>query len=423
MKQLTLGNESIAFQTGDFFKDLIKLITDIRDSGARTEQDFAKHMIAIDKCIFDHTGITCSSQPIPDYENAFVILPMMTKGNVLSRPDFRKFQQKHWDADTISFLNVEKKGWIDPANSRVGGAFSEIVFRTYVGTYYFTDKRSTVEECAATIIHELGHAYTFIQFIADTLIVNNVLQRSYQELIDGKPDKKIKIILTKAADDMCIKNRDWLEAVNDETDEAVAFRLLVTAVQIEERKMDNKRYFTINAAEELADIFAARHGAGRAIVSMRSKRISMPRQSYDIMQNVAWTIFWAVFIPFSPLGGGLLASVGALATILGFSRAGSEMDITKFKQEAQKMRNQFVENIKVGKLPKDQIAAIIDNINFTDKTIQSYQGSIDQPAVVKFMDMFRRGKMDARASREYTDKLEVLVANDLFIRAAQFGTR
>jgi hypothetical protein len=43
--------------------------------------------------------------------------------------------------------------------------------------------------------------------------------------------------------------------------------------------------------------------------------------------------------------------------------------------------------------------------------------------MIRFFDMFRRGRMDARSSREYTDKLEVLVSNDLFIRSAQLAAR
>ena len=422
MKQLYIGNESIAFQSGAFFKDVTAIIQAIRDNKNRTVQDMAKYLLRLDKCVYDHTGVNLNSSTLDEYDDAFVVVPMLTKGNVLNRDSFNKYIKKHWDADTLSFYNVEKKGWIDPANSRVGGAFSEIVFSSFVSTDHICSKKYTAEETAFVVIHEVGHAYTFLQSLTDTLIVNAVLQRTYQELTSNGVDKKVKVILTKAADSMNIKGREWLEAINDDSDGDVAFKLLVTAVNIEPRGMDNKRYFTQNAAEELADIFAVRHGAGRALVSMRAKNDYSVSESYLLLRNSAWAIQWALWIPLFPIIGGVLALGSLFSVGRGLHLASNARDVTQFKHEAQKARNQFVEHLKISKLPKEQIAAIIDDINFTDKTIQDYQFEDNEPMIVKFMDMFRRGKMTARASREYTDKLEVLVANDLFIRAAQLGS-
>ncbi|BAW19224.1 putative virion structural protein [Ralstonia phage RP31] len=420
MKLLNLGTESIAFQTGAFFKDLTLLVQDLRASGSSGEDAMSKFCVRIDKCISDHTGITTNTKFWPGGDNAFVVVPGLARGNVLNRMSFNKFLDKNFDADKLSFYNLEKKGWIDPANSRVGGAFSEITFRMFIGEAFLLGSTFTPEEAASVILHETGHAYTFLQFLADSIVVNVVLQRTWQELTNANADKKVKLILTKAADDMAVESRDWLEAVQDGTDPEVAFRVLVTAVQVEPRLMDNKRYFSMDTAEELADIFAARHGAGRAIVTMRSK-FQSDSKSYGILLGIGWSLLGLLSAPIAPEVGIPIFLMGALITISGVHAAGNQLDVTTFKQEAKKMRNQFVEKLKQSGLPKEEIAEAVESIELTDEIVQKYNGDFSPPMVVKFLDMFRRGKMDARASREYTDRLESLAANDLFIRAAQLG--
>ena len=421
MKQLNIATESIAFQTGAFFKELTMCVQDLRALEVVKEDDLTKFCIRIDQCIYKHTGLSTNVKVWQGGDNAFVLVPSLARGNVLNRQSFNKFLDKNFNADKISFLNLEKSGWINPAESRVGGAFSEVNFRMFVGEMFLLGKTFTPEEAAAVILHEVGHAYTFIQFLADTIVVNTVLHRTYQELTSGGADKKVKIILTKAADDMALKNREWLEAVEDTTDKDVAFKVLVTAVQIEPRNMDNKRFFSMDTAEELADIFAARHGAGKAIVTMRSKFVSMPQQSYGIMAGIGFTILGLGLVFLAPEAI-FISLFGALLTYAGASEASRAVDITSFKQEAKKMRNQLVEKLKLSKLPKEEVAETIESIDLVDKIIQGYQGSgLDQATAVKFFDMFRRGKMEARASREYTDRLENLATNDLFIRAAQLN--
>lgn len=426
MKLLSLGNESIAFQSGAFFKDLALVIKDLRESTDNSRDKLSKAAVRIDKCVFDHTGISVNTYMLTQQnDEAFIALPALTRGNVLSRAAFNKFLEKNFDPKTLSFYNLEQKGWIDPGASRVGGAFSEIIFKQYYSVNWLMNKRFTPEELAGVILHEIGHAYTFLQFLADTIVVNSVLQRTWQELTSQNADKKVKLILTKAADDLRIKNRDWLEPIEDKDDGAVAFKVFATAVAIEPRAMDNKRYFSGTAAEELADIFAARHGAAMAIVSMRSKFIS-GYKSYDYLLPLGWTLFGLVMIPFLAPVGLMMGCLGAFATLYTAYEQGSDAwsakDITSFKQEAKKMRNQMIEKIKTGPLPKDEVAELVAQIELTDELIQNYEGDLPPTLLVKFFDMFRRGKVDARASREYSDRLEDLAANDLFLHAAKLGT-
>lgn len=421
MKQLNIATESIAFQTGAFFKELTLCVQDLRDIEVAKEDDITRFCVRVDQCIYKNTGISTNVKFWKGGRNAFVLVPTLARGNVLNRMEFGKFLEKNFDANKVSFLNLEKKGWIDPATSRVGGAFSEVNFSLYLGEAFLFGKEFTIEEAAAVILHEVGHAYTFIQFIVDTVVVNSVLQRTYQELTNADADKKVKIILTKAADDLTMKNREWLESIENNTDNEIAFKVFVTAVQIEPRNMDNKRFFNMDAAEELADIFAARHGAGRAIITLRSKFQLQPPQSYGIMASIAWSLVGICLIPVAPAAL-VLTYFGIVFAIVGSVSAASANDITSLKHEAKKMRNQFVERIKLSNIPKEELVEIIESIELADSIIQNYTSNdVNQAVAVKFFNMFRRGKMDARSSREYTDQLESLAANNLFIRAAQLG--
>ena len=109
---------------------------------------------------------------------------------------------------------------------------------------------------------------------------------------------------------------------------------------------------------------------------------------------------------------------------VGASVAGNTADPTSFKKSATKMRNQCVENLKLTQLPKADVDAILASIESIDELIQtSHENPAAAPAMVRFMDMFRRGKMDARSSSDYNDKLEALVSNELFVQSAKLGNR
>lgn len=423
MKFLHTATESIAFQSDAFFRALTLLIQDHRETGENGEDAMNKFMVRLDKCIYDHKGIKTNTRLWVGSDNAFIVIPALTRGNVLNSREFNKFLEKNFDADKMSIHDLQKKGWIDPSEARVGGAFSEVLFRMFIGSDILYGARFTPGEAATAILHEVGHAYSFLQFLADTVIVSGVLQRTWQQLTNANADKKVKIILTKAAEDMGIETTDWLQPISNETDPEVAYRVLVGAVAIESREMDNKRFFTLDSFEELADIFAIRHGAARELVSLRSKLRFDAKQNYGILSSTGLAILGALALPTIPLAGGFLILIAALAGVGGVAEAASARDITTFKHTAAKARNQMVDQLKQINVDPDDIKAAIENITAIDEYIQKASPELDQPLLVKFIDMFRRGKMDARASREYTDRLEQIVSNDLFIRAAQFGTK
>lgn len=426
MKQLSLGMESIAFQDTAFFKALTCIFTDILESGVKSDQELVPYLTRLDRCAYDFIKITTLTISHNDTSDNFALAsPSLSKGNVLNPAKFNQWLDKNFSINDNTFFNVVKSGWVDPTNSQVGGAFSEIVNKIYVARGFIFNKRYTAEDLAAAYLHEVGHAFNFICFLADNVIVNHVLQRSYQELTSQNVDRTVRVILEKTATDLDIKNKSWLEAIEVNTDKDVAFRILVAAVQIEPREMDNKRFFDYNTSEELADIFAARHGAAKAIVTLRSK---MPPAKTDIgfitrtavMYSLLGTLLQVVSGPV----GAVFAFAGLFTTAKALQLAGNTPDIATFKQQATKMRNQLVEQLKQTKLPKDEINPILDSLDAIDDLIQADRDTkAATPALVRLIDLLRRGKIDARASREYTDKLEVLVANDLFVRAAQFRAK
>lgn len=424
MKHLSIATESIAFQSTAFFKDMTLIVTDLIASGKQTDEAAAPYFARIDRCVYDHIGITTSMKLWGNVEAAVILVPALAKGNVLHGPSFSKWLDKKFDAEKLSFLNIDKKGWVDPLTSRVGGAFSEIVFNAYIGGGFLFSKKYNAEEIATQIIHEVGHAFTFLQFIADTVIINAVLQRTHQELMSKNVDATIRVTLTRAADELAIKNRAWLEALETTSDREVAFRLLVSAVQIEPREMDNKRYFSQDACEELADIFVARHGGARALVSARSKFSYAYPSSFGVLSSVAFSAYGIIMLSIIAFIGVVFIFLSTFILFGSLNLAAAMPDITTFKKSATKMRNQMIEQLKQSKLPKEDILAAIANIEAIDEMIQSSrENTAAVPSIVRFIDMFRRGKMDSRTSREYTDKLEVMVSNDLFLRAAQLGTR
>lgn len=422
MEHLNIATESIAFQTGLLYKELTAIFKDCHSVAKHTEESLNAIFTRVSKVTLEHTGISTMVQQYPGSDNAFVLIPALAKGHVLNNVNFNQFLGKYFDIDKSSFHDLEKKGWLDPVNSRVGGAFSEIIFKVFMSDVFIKPGKYTAEEVASVYLHEVGHAYTFIQFVADSVIVSHVLQRTQQELMGGNADGKVKILLTKAAEDVRLTERDWIQVVKEDTDKTAAFNLLVTAVALGTNNRDGKQYFTKDASEELADIFAFRHRAGKALLTARSKFPTGSMTIFgtgDVVRGVFLVVAAVVSAPLSGGVGIFMGILGATITAWALEEAATVPDVHTFKYEAQKIRNQFVEILKQSKLPKEDVAEAIDGIETADKLIQNYKKDVDPTLLVRFMDMFRRGKMDQRATREYLTKLEDLSANDLFIRSAE----
>lgn len=164
---------------------------------------------------------------------------------------------------------------IDYKQAKVGGVYSQIPVNIFIGTEFFGSK-FTMEEVAAIILHELGHAYTYFYYLGRMYFANFLIASYAQEIVGTRDVDRRKILLKGA------ERRLGIEIYNPNA--------LVEQPSLDKNKMETlfinaHRYTLANttgtdiydfrSCEQLADYFATMHGAGPHLISGLNKFYEM----------------------------------------------------------------------------------------------------------------------------------------------------
>lgn len=164
----------------------------------------------------------------------------------------------HFKADELL------KGTIDLKNIRVSGFYSQIKFLVKFTSQMFDGTLTALELCAV-YLHELGHAWTMLEMMGQTMITNTILAESLGKLSpEDSPERVFEV--GKAA---------IIMAEGDVPDEIEDLNHIVVAVQIGQehrlqRRLESK-FVGDRLVERLADQFAARYMVGASLVTAFSK--------------------------------------------------------------------------------------------------------------------------------------------------------
>ena len=429
MKVLNLGLESISFQSGAFFRELVEIITKARAGGGKDKKEREEVGKQIALCTAKHTNIQTTVEFIDNFNNACIYPKFFTPENVLYNHSAKEvFKQYYAELANIR-AGTTIEGWVNTANSTVGGEFAKMVHATYYDTsFIFSNKKFSAEGAASIVLHEIGHGFTFFQFLADTVMLNVVLQQTYQELLGAKDEKDIKMIVSRSRKRLKLENAsDWSTETYSK-DAGTIINVIATEAVMQRSSEDNKRYYTQNTAEELAEIFAVRHGGAAGLIEIRQYFASssdIANMNFCVISSAmvgAAAILVTALVPALAPVTGIIALAAISVAAGGLLSASSMPEFTKFSQTIGKIRNQLVERLKQNNLPADVLK---ETLSCIDVAVKAIEDTPDQnvPMLVAFFNFMRLDKKNAAAWREYTDKLEHMATNELFVRAARLVSK
>lgn len=444
MKTLNIATESIAFQSKAFFRSLVALIKDYRASDKSTLTR-ATTLRNISMTISEHTNLLISVRESGATDtNAMIIYPLINPHNVISNRDLKAEVVKIVQSANRKRFPEIVEGWVDPVSATVGGYFANIPHAMWMGSDMLDSKIFTEEEIAGAILHETGHAYTSLQFVADTVISNIILEEAARKYAAEPDYKKSRIILDQASMDVGDNDRTWTYEITDSTTKEVGVRVFLMHTQAARLAADNKRKYTYNNSEELADIFAVRHGAGEALMTLRAKYAANKLNTGTARFNRTSTYFFLMTRLVMAVAGGVVGgmitvnsipsvapgigalivavnvinAVGAVKEIAtNFGLALSAPDMATNRTMITKVRNQMINALKDNDLPADARKELLKGIDAGFVILSDEINEADTTFVELLVDFFDRGRVDRRLSREYTDRLEMLTNNELFAKA------
>lgn len=427
MKHLQVATESIAFQSKVFFTELTSIVTDMRADGlVESRENYKNLMECLSRCIFKNTGIMSDPYVFDagSYENAFVMVPTLSPSNVLNSGRLELF---NWALNNgLKSKTQNYEGMVDTKNARVSGDLSKINHRMGFSLAYIRKNNELSDsEVAAIILHEVGHAFTYLQYLTDQMMALHTVTTAWQEITSGAHGTT-EIVLKRAAKELGISDTGWIKETAGKNADISVTLLCSAAVRVD-ASTDNKRFYTMDTAEELADIFAVRHGAAREVIKIRSY-YGNPQPRYNIRSNL---LFSTVMLALTTAAvGAAVPLIGMFTFVIAISAgmhflkenksAAQAPSWTTVAQKLSKVRNQVVEQIKLCDLDPKEFKETLATIELADRLIKD-EGVFEKPVAEAFYDYFRSGKKSAEALREYTDRLETLISNDLFVAAARLG--
>lgn len=321
-------------------------------------------------------------------------------------------------------------GWVDRVNGKVHGIFKEIDFDSKIS--YGLIRKGTGAGMAATILHELGHAWTLLEYLTG-VVTRNYTLGSIAQIIMKQTDNETKVLIVDKLK-LSITNKGNYPHLNNTEYQTATGRkftttddLLETQVVLDSKSGDSLAVYLINAgvkpfysdtgnyfydtsgAEFLADQFATRFGAGLDLVMDLHEVYDMHPERSLFTRCIATALeLFVIAVPW-------VAIIVILATAL------SPYPIKQYddpKDRIIRIRNELTDALKNGDLSNDRKRGYINDIEKCNILLKEYHRYFSPIAFVTRILLPSKRKLynDMR----FQKKIEALANNNLFVTATKF---
>lgn len=409
-KRLSIGLEAIQVQNDLFFKELTLAFQRMRTEKAY-EGDALKR-IGFEEIIKRHTGLKVKFKVEKNNDiNAYVIPPMVDKNN----PLIYDWWKPHIDnTDVKKFIKARRsdiiKGSVDLKQGKVYGIFTEIEHQLTVYKGLCESTLLCDEERAAVTLHEVGHLFTYYEFLGHTLTTNVILHAATQAFFKSDDVIKRTQILDEACKALEISLDDPEALVKCDNKEVFQTVVLRKAI-LEAKSSLGSNIYDITATEALADQYAIRAGAGRYLATGLDKihryyggDASYMSTGMHIFATVIRVIlFFALLIP----------TCGLILLVLLINPAMKLYDDPGAR--LGRMKRELVASLKQKDLPADQRKALVEDIEAVDALLKNID---DKRTLMEFFytSILPSGRRQYQQLR-FQVELEKLVNNQLFVTA------
>jgi hypothetical protein len=418
-RTLAAALESIDFQGGAFYAELtaaFEALSKMTDAQLRYEGDDpdAAHLL-LTGIVRQHTGLNVKFI-LADYYPC-VMIPEINRNNVLINDFTKNFLD---NKDGIKFIKEAKgfaRGSVNLKTGRVTGVFTELVSTIYLPVKMIRGSKYTPGENAAVTLHEVGHLFTYYEFISRTVRTNQVLAGVTRALDQSSTQKDREAVLMTAKQALDLKDMDAAEVAKI-TNAKVVEVVIITSVVKETRSEIGTNLYDSNNFEFLADQFASRQGASRDLVTALDKlhrefgvMAFRSQPFYILMEAVKLVLF---------VGGlATIASVGwpafALALTLMANDAVGDPTYDRPEVRLKRIRNDLIERSKQKDLAPGEDKQIKEDLVAIEKILEGVKDRFQLIGyVTRYVFGLGRARFEAEALQQ---ELESFVANNLFGRA------
>lgn len=427
-----LSQETISYQGGKslLFFDLSTALQRFIEDGKMSQLDMDK--LNLDRIIKKHTGLTVDVKLQLHLVNAFAVPPVIDpNGPLLDRframgatrvEDFGDFMIGF---KKICALSDELRGEIDLGKGRVSGVFANLPTVLTLGSGLWEDLKLSGEEVAAIALHELGHVFTFFESLMQTVTTNMVLNSASQALAKTTDmSHRLNLVFeTQKATGVKLENPEAVAKPGMKED---AFCAVFIKAKMDPslRSATGSSSYDLRSSEFVADQFAARYGAGRALVTALDKLytksgafgglLGAPHRRSTATWFIIESLKTAVYILSI-----MQLNIRMIALLLMYMVV-SNPEARVYDDPGERLtrvRTDMVQSLKDQNLSEKTRAALAADIKVID-TITD--GIHDRRELLNYIWIALTSKRREQFSQmRFQQELERLVNNDFFVKAQQ----
>lgn len=261
--------ENMQQQKPDFFNDLILIF----ERSKRKDLNDREAELKVTECIKKYTGMTVPTTfaRVDPWINAWIETAPMDQAHIFWDEFYQQYDE---------FTGMMKKpmngakGYIDTVNGRVDGIFADYINKlTLTGGAL---RQLTPEQVAAVVLHEVGHAYTFIYYLGHVAISNLVITQAVRKALKVSDVTQRTKIIKQAGDYLDVNPYEYVAEGDvglgpEFSNELKAETLMLNAYRNRHKSSTGTDIYDVRSCEQLADQFAVRHGAGYALAQALDK--------------------------------------------------------------------------------------------------------------------------------------------------------
>ena len=403
-----LVKESIAFQNTTFFDELTLAFDEVKKLKEADVGD-SEPIYRISKIIKNHTNLNITIDAENDYPPC-IDIPNIDRNNPLINAAQRAIVNSTDGLTMIESSNEVLHGTVNIKTAKVSGVFSDIKAKMYLGKAFIQGNKYSSQELAAITLHEVGHLFTYFEFITRTVRTNQVLA-GLSKILDGSENqekREVALLSAKKALKLDKLDLSQLKDVNTKTTQVV----LIDALVKETRTELGYNLFAESSWEYLCDQFSARHGAGVHLATALSK-------IYKSQYNISYRSL-AVYLAVEMIKVILISNLAFLGilflVVMLDSQDGGGYDLPSAR--LKRIRDQATQYLKNKQISDVERRRILDEIESIDKLLAEMTNR--KQLFTYIHEFFSKRTRDERAYRKLQYELEDIAMNDLYVKAAEF---
>jgi hypothetical protein len=381
------GLESIKFQNSDLFDGITACLDNIRKKDNIKNKTFYSdgEIDELSKVIQKHTGIDFSFRD-GNFGPA-VYIPRLDQHIFDDANELKEYQEYmknfdlHYDMRrTLNTLDSDLiAGSVSLKESKVTGFFTKIKCKMFLPRSYLKDTTLTNEELAAIILHEIGHVFTSFEYMDRSVTTNQSLSLMLRVMDRSVNFEDKKVIFRKAKDKLSLDDDSFKLIMGSNDKEFVT--LVVMNQRIEDCKSElGASVYDVVSCEYLADQFAARHGAGRYLISGLDKilrRGMSPASSiyfFATLNSILTVTSALLMVPgFAGVIFGILTLIAVgISSMFTASKSDTEFIYDNNLTRLSRIKHQMIQRLKQTDAQEDEKKYILNYLDEVEPIIKKY---------------------------------------------------